>query len=50
MSDEDKRYYVMCFGAALVAAVGTKIGEWCVYRIRSWAKDDEVTRSKQVQT
>jgi len=31
---ENRRYLALAFGAAAVAAVGTKLGEWAVERLR----------------
>ena len=36
---ENRRYLALAFGCALATAVGTKVGEWTVERVRKLAKD-----------
>ena len=36
---EDRRYIAVTFAACFVAALGTKLGEWAVERVRVVAKD-----------
>jgi hypothetical protein len=38
---ENRRYLAFMFGVAFVSAVGTKLGEWAVERLRNKSKPTE---------
>jgi hypothetical protein len=40
---ENRKYLALAFGAALVAAIATKLGEWGVERLRKAVKDPSTT-------
>jgi len=46
---ENRRYLALAFGGALLAAVGTKLGEWGIEEIRKFTKRPAETTEKTTQ-